>query len=249
MLLRPFCLERRPVVRLFFNVALQPLNFPRSKAWKYWHSVDAHVKDIVATLSEARSPERWPVVPIWVDVGAQHLDCLRCTARNHRCSNDSQCYNTVAMVLQAFRLRKAADSLIMCWCHRAAHGLSKTQGQKSLTLHWHSVLAHSSSVLGTFLARKAADRSIMGWCRWTTHGTWKMQGQKAVTLHRYSFFESGQECVISFFGYNADQCMYICTSWQCSIMILECVRWRIVDAPMTRIFRMQQWGSYLPIWL
>jgi len=71
------------------------------------------------------------------------------------------------MSSEAILSRKAADSSIMDKLGCIAPWFSKMQGQKSLTLCWHSFLGHSSDVVATIVALQGGDSWIMSQCRRT----------------------------------------------------------------------------------
>jgi hypothetical protein len=98
----------------------------------------------------------------------------------------------------AFRLIEAANMLIKCKLLSIALRLSKTQDQKSLTLHWRSiddllmlgwrsVQDIATMLLKIFLPRKAADCMSMDICGRTAPWCSTMQGLKLLTHERHSF--------------------------------------------------------------
>jgi hypothetical protein len=60
---------------------------------------------------------------------------------------DAHLLDRAVMLFQSFLPTKAADSVIMGWCHRAPIRCSKKQGQLSLTVCWRSFAGHHSDVV------------------------------------------------------------------------------------------------------
>jgi len=75
-----------------------------------------------------------------------------------------------------------------------------------------------------------------------------MQGQISFTLQWCSFLGWGNERVIWLFGYNANRSIHFGRMWQCSLLIAECVRLKIVDALLTLTLLTSKQPSYIQ-WL
>jgi len=89
-----------------------------------------------------------------------------------------------------------------------------------------------------YLTRKAASSTITSECRHSTIALSKIQVKQSLTLCSPLFFGWGNESVNHILSYNADKHIHFGVMWQCSPLIVECERLKIIDAPLTLIFRM-----------
>jgi hypothetical protein len=94
-----------------------------------------------------------------------------------------------------------------------------------------------------FWPRKEADSLIIGWCHLTIIGFSEMRSQQLLTLYRRSFFGCCDKRNNHLFAYNTDQYIYCRVTWQCSPLIVECERLKLVDATLTLIFRSGKWQT------
>jgi len=95
-----------------------------------------------------------------------------------------------------------------------------------------------------FLPGEAADCSILSKCRCKALGFSKMQGLKSLTLCWRWFLGWVNDCVMCLFRYNAEQYIHSYGMWQCSPLIVECVRAKIVDALLTLTLITSKQPSY-----
>ena len=137
----------------------------------------------------------------------------------------------------------------MSQSHHTKIGCHTMQSEKSLTVHRCSFLGHSSEGFTVFPPRNAADISIVHQGRRIALGFSQRQGPKLLTLHWHLFLGWGNECAICLLSSNNDQKIYFGRRWQCSPLIVERIRLKHVDNPLTLMFMIGQWASNLPSWL
>jgi hypothetical protein len=113
---------------------------------------------------------------------------------------------------------------------------------------WHSIDLHSQDIVAmlsqSLLPQKVANSSIMVLYCHTTLGLFWMQGQTLFKLHWHSLLEWGNKSVAWHCTYNAEQCTYFATMWQCSPLIAESVRLTTVDASLTYTLNTSKQSSH-----
>jgi len=107
--------------------------------------------------------ERWPIVRLWIHIATQPLHFLWCKAKGCWRSVDAHFQNMEEMLSRRVWPRKAANSAIMAYCHRAAvwnfdDAMSKIV-DSPLTLHWCSFFGYGNEHI-IFLICFYANQSI-----------------------------------------------------------------------------------------
>jgi hypothetical protein len=147
----PYCLERRPILRLWITAAIQPLDDWRCYTQNRWRSVAAHFQIGAVTMS---------------------LSLFRTKAANTLILGKCQSIAFKSYKMHHRRL------LMLCWrsddallklCRRSVDGL--------LTLCWGWLSGETTSTL-TILPIKAANTLIIDKCRSVAPGWYKMQNPK-----------------------------------------------------------------------
>jgi hypothetical protein len=167
---------------------------------------------------------RLPILRLWVNAIAQHLDYTRCNTQNCWRSVDAHFQTGAGTMSQSVLRITAANMLILSISRTGALELYKMQHSKSLTLCWHSVDAVLMlwwcsvdallilcwcSFWGvavsahTILPINAASTSIMGKCRSTSLGLYMMQHTKLLMLCWRSSSDWGCDHVTITFAHHS----------------------------------------------
>ena len=175
-----FCLERRPILRLWANSVAHPLDYTRCNTRIRWRSVDAHFQTGAV-----------PMMLFLMHIKAADTSIM------------GKCHSIALGIYKIQHPRllmlcgRSVDALLrLCW--RCVDAL--------LTLCWRS-FSGEVTLTYTVLPIKAAKTSIMGKSRSIALGLYMMQHPTLLTLCWHSFSQLGCDHVA--FSFARKGCRYV----------------------------------------
>jgi hypothetical protein len=162
----------------------------------------------------------------------------------HWGSSFRHCRDVVAALLPTM----GAEIVVLSKWHCTAFSLGNMQGQKLLPLRWRWYFGCATHVSFAFVAITLTNPFILTWAENTAFWFLNVADLWLLTLLWSTFLGWGSEHVICLLGCDVNKYIYFSRSWQCSPLIVECVRQRSVDTVVgnsTHHYQAMYWSLYV----